>query len=246
MCVNHVTSSLLPVVSGVPQGSILGPLLSLVFINDLPLSVSSSHLLLFADDTKCLKQINEMEDCSALQQDLHNLTLWSDSWNLPFNESKCILLRFSSRPIDPSLKQTYYVNNCPVATKTHHKDLGIIMSTDLSWRNHYDYLLSKAYKTLGLLRRTLARSMSIHTKKVLYYSLIRSMLTYCSPIWHPQHLKDIQSIENVQRRATKFILHDYISCYKSRLLTLRMLPLMMQLEMNDIMFFITSIKNPTE
>ena len=84
--VNHVISSTLPVISGVPQGSILGPLLFLVFINDLPLAVSSSQLLLYADDTKCLKQINDLKDYSALQQDLHNLAIWSDYLHLPFNE----------------------------------------------------------------------------------------------------------------------------------------------------------------
>ena len=120
------------------------------------------------------------------------------------------------------------------------------MSNDLSWRKYHDFVLAKAYKTIGLLRRTLAKTMSIHTKKVLYVSLIKSTLTYCSPIWRPQYLKDIQAIENVQRRATKFILHDYASSYKSCLLTLHLLPLMMQFEINDILFFITSIKNPTK
>ena len=86
VCVNHVISSTLPVISGVPQGSILRPLLFLVFINDLPLAVSSSQLLLYADDTKCLKPINDLEDYSALQQDLHNLAIWSDYLHLPFNE----------------------------------------------------------------------------------------------------------------------------------------------------------------
>jgi len=109
------------------------------------------------------------------------------------------------------------------------------MSNDLSWRKHHDYVLAKAYKTIGLLHRTLAKAMSIHTKKVLYVSLIRSTLTYHSPIWHPQYLKDIQAIE---RQMTKFILHDYASSYKSRLLTLHLLPLMMQFEINDILFFI--------
>ena len=69
---------------------------------------------------------------------------------------------------------------------------------------------------------------------------------YCSPIWRPQFLKDIQSFENIQRRATKFITNDYSSSYKSRLVSLHMLPFMMQLELNDILFFVASIKNPTK
>ena len=102
------------------------------------------------------------------------------------------------------------------------------------------------YKTFSLLHRSLAKALSIHTKKVLYISLVRSKLTYCSPIWQPQYMKDMQLLETLQGRATKFILNDYKSCYRSRLLTLRMLPLMMQLEIIDILFFVTSIKHPTE
>ena len=101
----------------------------------------------------------------------------------------------------PSIK-TYYIKDCLVAIKENYKDLGIIISNDLSWGEHHDYVLAKAYKVIGLLRRTLAKTMSIHTKKVLYISLIKSTLTYRSPIWHPQYLKDIQTIENVQRRVT--------------------------------------------
>ena len=119
------------------------------------------------------------------------------------------------------------------------------MSHDLSWNKHYDYLLSKAYRTLGLLRRTFSNTMSIHAKKVLNISLVRSRLSYCSPIWRPRLLKDIKSIENVQRRATKYILQDYKSCYRSRLIKLHMLPLMVQFEITDIMFFVTSTKSPS-
>ena len=141
----------------------LGPLLFLIFINDLPLSVASSQLLLFADDTKCVKRNNHCEDSYALQQDLHNLASWSEYWNLHFNESKCVLLRFSSSPVISSFAQTYFINNCSVALRESHKDLGIVMSHDLSWNKHYDYLLSKAYRTLGLLRRTISNTVSIYT-----------------------------------------------------------------------------------
>ena len=136
--------------SGVPQGSILGPLMFLIFVNDLPMSVSSSHLLLFADDTKCLKQMNNSEDCSALQQDLHNLTQWSEYWNLHFNDSKCVLLRFLSRIPDSSFDHIYYIKTQLVARRESHKDLGILISEDLSWKKHYDYLQSKAYKKTWL------------------------------------------------------------------------------------------------
>ena len=79
--INGSISGQLPVISGVPQGSILGPLLFLIFVNDLPASASSSKIFLFADDTKCLKTVNNYTDCLFLQRDLHNITLWSQAWN---------------------------------------------------------------------------------------------------------------------------------------------------------------------
>ena len=93
--VNSQRSCFLPVLSGVPQGSILGPLLFLIYINDLPLSTSFSTLLLFADDTKCFRCYT---DTCLLQQDFNTFTNWSNDWKISFNESKCTLLRFCSSP----------------------------------------------------------------------------------------------------------------------------------------------------
>ena len=92
--INNCHSSLLPVISGVPQGSILGPLLFLVFINDLPDCVLNSTISLFADDAKCSLPISKQSDCFLLQNDLDVLAVWSKHWNLFFNESKCSLVRF--------------------------------------------------------------------------------------------------------------------------------------------------------
>ena len=239
---NNCTSYTLPVISGVPQGSILGPILFLIFVNDLPSSVSSSLLYMFADDTKCVKHIMDLEDSRALQQDLNLLTSWSHDWNLLFNATKCVNLRFSSG-LSPGYP--YCVSGQTIALKQCHRDLGIIMTWDLSWKNHHEYILSKAYKIFGL-RRTFSNVGCTLAKKTLYLSLVRSQLMYCSQIWRPQYLKGIQSLENVQRRATKFITNDYTSCYKNRLINLHLSPLMMQLELNDILFLVVSIKNPTK
>ena len=92
----HINACL-PVISGVPQGSILSPLLFLVYVNDLPSQVPHSDLYLFADDTKCLKPISRPQDSLQLQQDLNNLSAWSADWKLSFNQLKCNLLSFQSK-----------------------------------------------------------------------------------------------------------------------------------------------------
>ena len=235
-------SDFLPVLSGVPQGSILGPLLFLIYINDLPSTLSSSFPLMFADDTKLLKPIHHNSDCLLLQGDIDHLSLWSKRSNLEFNHLKCVLMRFC--PKSPHFNQNYTINNSPILCTSIHRDLGVLMSSDLNWSPHMDHICSKAYKLLGLLRRTFSSSCSPHAKKTLYLCLVRSQLTFCSQIWRPHLHKDIKSLERVQRRATKFILGDYEMNYKNRLLSLNLFPLMYFLEMNDLFFFLRSIKDP--
>ena len=198
--------------------------------------------LLFADDTKCLSPISSPLDCQLLQSDLDKLSNWSFEWRLLFNESKCTLLSFSSNDYSSPNIFPYYINNCEITSCTHHKDLGITMSCDLSWSMHIAQISSKAYRILGLLRRTFSATNSITTRKSLYISLVRSQLLYGSQIWRPVLIKDIKSLEQIQRRATKFILNGHYTDYKSRLLKLHLLPLMMTLELQDILFFVRSLK----
>ena len=97
---------------------------------------------------------------------------------------------------------------------------------------------------LGLLRRSFKNTTSTPQKKLLYISLVRSQLMYCSPLWRPYLIKDICKIENIQRRATKYVLNNYRDDYKSRLISLNLLPLMCQLEVNDILAAVTWFKYP--
>ena len=106
-------------------------------------------------------------------------------------------------------------------------------------------MASKAYRSLGLLRRHFSRHISSAAKKSLYVSLVRSRLTYCSVVWRPHLIKDILKLEGIQRRSTRFILNDNVSGYKDRLISLHLLPLMMEYELSDILFFLKSLKTRT-
>jgi len=237
---NGSYSALLPVLSGVPQGSILGPLLFLVYINDLYTSIHHSNALSYADDTKCYKFIFELIDSLRLQDDLNSLSDWSNN-NLSFNAKKFIHLSFNTK-----ISTSYDIDESMIVSNSSHRDLGIILSTDLSWKNHYHHISSKAYQTLGLLRRTFSRSINVATKRTLYIALVRSQLLYCCPLWHPHLIKDIYTLERIQRRATKYILNDYDSDYKTRLIKLNLLPLMYIYDLCDILFFIKSFQNPSQ
>ena len=155
-----------------------------------------------------------------------------------FNETKCSLLsNISGHTSAEQSECQYFINERPISSSNQQKDLGIIISSNLSWSHHASKITSKAYKILGLLRRTFCSTNNVPTKKRLYISLVRSQLLYGSQIWRPLQLKDMKPIESLQRRATKYILNDYTSDYRSRLIKLQLLPLSMLLELNDICFF---------
>ena len=183
--------------------------------------------------------VSSLSDCHSLQDDLVHLSSWCLRWNLQFNETKCVLLRICSNL--PHTLFNYTINGTSIQAVDCHRDLGIFMSCDLKWSNHLKHISAQAYKVLGLIRRS---GLHISAKKNLYLSLVRSQLTYGSQIWRPHLLRDITALERIQRRATKYILNDFHSDYKHRLLSLRLLPLMMQLELFDILFFIRCLKDP--
>ncbi len=118
------------------------------------------------------------------------------------------------------------------------------MSNTLDWSNHYSLICSKAYGALNLIRRTVKSNTS--NKKNLCTTPVRSHLSYCSQLWRPLHFKNITKLEQVQRRATKYILCDYSSWYKQRLTTLGLLPLMYWLELRDLLFLVKNHKQPQD
>ena len=137
---------------------------------------------------------------------------------------------------------TYCVNGSPVATSACHKDLGIVVSDELSWSSHCHYISSRAYKCPDLLRCTFGNSAlpiwrNCHT--LHWYKITITLLFPCLETL----LGDFKPLERIQRKATKFILKDYTSDYKHQLVTLNIYPLSIIYELNDILFFITLLKD---
>ena len=203
--VNGEISSTAAVTSGVPQGTVLGPLLFLCYINDLPLAVKS-QVRLFADDCLLYRPINCKQDQVTLQEDLASLQQWAEKWLMKFNPHKCYMLRLarSKTPItgDYSLCATTLVQ----VSKNPY--LGVLFSEDARWGDHINKTVKKANSTLGFLRRNLRRCPS-KLKELSYNSLVRSGLEYASIVWDPHLVKDVNKLEAVQRRAARFVCSNY-------------------------------------
>ena len=148
---------------------------------------------------------------------------WSKSNSLYLNSRKCAAVRFS---LSLSGEPSYSIENVPISVSQSHRDLGVMVRGDLSWSDHFSHICSRAYCFLYQIGRSFSSMAHISVKKRLYLSVVRSKLSYCSQLWRPLLKKDILLLERVQRQATKYILSDYTSNYKARLLSLHILPLM--------------------
>jgi sarcosine oxidase/L-pipecolate oxidase len=148
-----VTSEPLPVLSGVPQGSILGPLLFLIYVNDLPKTTShDTTVTMFADDTKCHRHLRNLQDTIILQQDLDSVANWCNDWRMDLNQTTCVVMHFS-RIAQPMITQ-YTLSYTPVLQSSSQKDLGITTTNDLKWNKQVQEISTKANKMLGFVKRT--------------------------------------------------------------------------------------------
>ena len=226
------------VTSGVPQGSILGPMLFVIFINDLPDVVPDCISTgLYADDTKLYRNVSTIADCEKLQDALTELSSWSYQNNMNFNASKCKVLSIT-RKVNP-LHFQYHMDSTKLLRVNEEKDLGVIITENLSWESHLTCICAKANKLLGLLKRTCISIIDSSVRKTLYLTLVRSKLSYATEVWSPASSLLKQKAEKIQRRATRWILRVKAGelSYKERLQQLDMLPLAYDREVKDLVFF---------
>ena len=193
----EVTSEWLPITSSVVQGSVLGPILFVIYINDLPDHLNNICKM-YADDNKVLSKIEEEKDAQMFQQDINRLCLWSNEWLLKFNIEKCHIMHFGKN--NPKFK--YSMQDRKLNESIIERDIGVFITNDLKSTNHVKMSASKANKMLGLLLNTF-NYLDLDTFKVLYNSYVRPQLEFGVSAWNPYLRKDIEILERVQRRATK-------------------------------------------
>ena len=200
-------SSQADVISGVPQGTVLGPLLFLAFINDLPDAVSHSDPRLFADDCLLYRLVKTDDDARRLQEDLDALEEWETKWQMKFHPEKCQVIRIN---INKRFERqsTYRLHGHTLEVVDSGKYLGVHLTNDLTWHKHVDATVAKASKTLGFLRRNLSEC-TTHVKSAAYTSLVRPTLEYSSAVWDPSSTEDINKLEKVQRQAAHFVHSNY-------------------------------------
>ena len=203
--VDGATSDKVPVISGVPQGTVLGPLLFLLFINDLPACVESKTRL-FADDCIIYRTVKTIKDCQELQNDLFKLTDLEQKWGMLFHPDKCNSMQVT-RSRNP-LTFKYSLKGQDLEAVNTAKYLGVDLSNNLSWNSHIDRTAKKANSMLGFLRRNL-RINNSDTKTAAYKTLVRPNLEYCASVWSPYTATGKQKIEMVQRRAARYATNRY-------------------------------------
>ena len=197
--INGSSSTWRDVTSGVPQGSVLGPLLFIIYINDLDIGLISK-ISKFADDTKIGINANDDTAVKQLQDDLNRIGDWSQTWQMPFNLDKCKVMHVGNR----NKKAKYELLGKQLDVCNEEKDLGVIITNDLKSSRQCIEVEKRAQKILGYIKRQFTTK-NEKTILTLYNALVRPHLEYAVQFWSPSMRKDIERLEKVQARATKLI-----------------------------------------
>ena len=196
---NGVKSDWKDVVSGVPQGSVLGPLLFLIYINDLDVGVNSK-ISKFADDTKIASTVQSPHENYKIQKDLDRLVAWAETWQMEFNPQKCKVMHIGK----DNRNFSYDMEGCWLETVEEEKDLGVVVDKKMKFSKQCLEARNRANRTLGFINRNVSYK-SKEVVRSLYNAYVRPHLEYCIQAWSPHYKQDINMLEAVQRRATRMI-----------------------------------------
>ena len=205
--VNGVKSDWAPVVSGVPQGTVLGPLSFSLHINDITADIAS-EIRLFADACVGYREIKNKEDTLKLQRDIERLGNWARTWGMRFQPVKCNMMQLTRKHLN-KIQASYILEGAVLENVDNIKYLGVTISNDLKWNTHISNICTKANRSLGFLRRTLS-SCPQNVKEAAYNGMVRPILEYGSSVWDPHTDKLQEELEMVQNRAARFVTRNYV------------------------------------
>ena len=237
--VENCCSKSYDVMSGVPQGSVLGPLLFLLFVNDMvDIFEKDVTCKLFADDVKIYSVIDNSAAISPLTNALESLCAWSLKWQLSINIPKCNVLHLGKK----NPRHSYIINGNNIQPAEHLRDLGVEIDGSLAFDHHIANIIKKAYQRIAILfKGFVSRDSKLLTRAYIVY--IRPILEYCSSVWSPYLLKHIDSLEKVQRYFTRNIHGLRSFSYKDRLLILNLESLELRRLKNDLLMYYKVLHN---
>ena len=200
--IRETISEFFSVTSGVPQGSNLGPLLFIMFINDLTSCIKYSFVDLYADDVRIYKKIKSFDDCIKLQMDITALHLWSARNNINLSIPKCNVMSICRKV--PLFEVIYKIGNQELLRVNSIKHLGIIFDSHWAFSEHIQYITSKAFKMIGFIKRSTFKFKSLETVTYLYKSLVLPLLTFGSVIWSPFTATGFSKLESVNKKFLRY------------------------------------------
>ncbi len=194
-----IVSNWKDIFSGVPQGSVIGHFLFVIYINDMPESLINITKL-YADDTKIISKVSQIENENSLQKDLDTASEWSSNWLIRFNTDKCLIMHYGTN--NPETE--YELNGLKLKKSDYERDLGVNFETNLNGRQHIISCASKANSMMGILKMTFVH-IDPYLLKLLYTTFIRPLIEFAVAVWSPYYKGDIDTLEKVQHRMTRMI-----------------------------------------
>jgi hypothetical protein len=225
------------VTSSVPQGSVLGPLLFTIFINDLPDKIKN-ECRLYADDSKLIGVIEREEDAIEIQKDIDSMQKWAKTWQMSFNYDKCKVMHFGKKNKEQTYTMSLGQGEQPhvIEKSLVERDLGLMVSSDLKWATQVEKATKAAKAMIALIRNSF-RYLDADLVRLLYVSLVRPHLEFAVPVWNPYLKKDIEKLENIQHRATRLAPSLRKKRYEYRLEKLRLTTLETRRKRGDLIQF---------